>query len=35
MHDYIVLHCVKRQELNMKDLWHFVVKQGVMKGEQE
>lgn len=35
MHDYIVLLCVKRQEQNMKDLWHSLVKQRVMKGEQE
>lgn len=35
MHDYIVLHSAKRQESNMKDLWHFVVKSGVRKGEQE
>lgn len=35
MHDYIVLVCVKRRARSMKDLWHSVVKQGVMKGEQE
>lgn len=32
---YCFTLCVKRLEQNMKDLWHFVVKQGVMKGEQE
>lgn len=35
MHDYIVLLCMKKQEHNMKDLWHSAVKQGVMKEEQE
>lgn len=34
MHDYIVLHSATRQESNMKDLWHLVVKSGVMKEEE-
>ena len=34
MHDYIVLHSAKRQESNMKDRWQFVMKSGVLKGEQ-